>query len=896
MKKIIFLFVSLFLCIGLQKVVAQQIGPIVPSITFTTHEEALFKIQEFYSDTSMDIYEIPTESADYWEFFVDEEPQKGWGHICARVSIPKRTSLFTPNGGWKITESMEAPNVRMVPVRINQSVSATNNKKPVVPFDLNPNINSDAPSRTYAIILSGGINMNMNYERYWNDCSFIYQTLVNKYAIPKNHIEVLMADGQDPAEDMLEARTGNYKSSPLDLDNDGKADIGYAATYANVYNVMNKMQMKLKAEDHLFIFVIDHGGWSPTGSYICLWNNEQLSDIQMKNLIQPLVAKSVNVSMLLGQCYSGGFVQTCKMPGVVVATACRGDEVSYACGDIPYDEFVYQWTCALNQADHLGNPISSDTDKNNSLTLLEAFEYAKAKDRKAEHPQYSSMPESIGEDLSFNSIPEPSCLYMKDTPQDTGKEPNLTSDIFWDSPDVWTRNNLDGIEQNENLYYSSTHTAGTVYVKIRNRGKSTYTGGQYVHIFCAQASLGLSTRAWKGKELNDVKSPSGIALMPAYIPGPIASGDSIVIPINFGIPYGWITDIQSSSADRQHVCVLAQILPTSDMQLYSDKDPSYFDVIGDNKIAQRNTSIIPIGEHSKNPVNVYVRNVYPTTHSYSIEIRERIDPNQNGAKSIFSLGVVNMQMTPKVSNAWVNGGKKSIKTNNNLNNGVYSIQFTSEESRISGIKLAGNDFDKIAMTLKLKNNMPLFFGDYVFDLLQRDENDNIVGGETFVYHGAQLSDTPLQIEDEPSSDGTTILSCASLNAESTVLWYDGNGELISQDSSVRVRRDRKSEKYTLFNIDKDGFASEGSIVLEPAIGIKSVNVIGEELSVELATPAYCDYMRIRLSSIEGDKVWITSVDKGVSNIKFNVPGISSGMYAVTLLEGEIVCDSKTLRK
>lgn len=59
-----------------------------------------------------------------------------------------------------------------------------------------------------------------NYERYWNDCSFIYQTLVNKYGVPKENIFPLMSDGDNPNEDMR-LTTGGFASQSLDLDNDG---------------------------------------------------------------------------------------------------------------------------------------------------------------------------------------------------------------------------------------------------------------------------------------------------------------------------------------------------------------------------------------------------------------------------------------------------------------------------------------------------------------------------------------------------------------------------------------------------------------------------------------------------------------------------------------------------
>ena len=60
--------------------------------------------------------------------------------------------------------------------------------------------------------------------------------------------------------------------------------------------------------------------------------------------------------------------------------------------------------------------------------------------RPMENPQYKSNPISVGEDLAFNNLPEAVDLYIRDNDEDTGKEPNLTTEIFWNSPDIWVRN------------------------------------------------------------------------------------------------------------------------------------------------------------------------------------------------------------------------------------------------------------------------------------------------------------------------------------------------------------------------------------------------------------------------------------------------------------------------
>lgn len=187
--------------------------------------------------------------------------------------------------------------------------------------------------------------------------------MVNKYSIPKGNIYPIMSDGNNPAADMRSI-SGGYKSQPLDLDNDGVDEIKLAATKANVKNTLGTLANKLNKDDHLFIFVIDHGGTDDynTNSYICLWNYESLYDYELATMLEPFTSKFVNVNVVLGQCFSGGFNDNLKKVGCVVASASTGSESSWACSDIPYDEFVYQWTCAVNEATHRKVSVKSDAD------------------------------------------------------------------------------------------------------------------------------------------------------------------------------------------------------------------------------------------------------------------------------------------------------------------------------------------------------------------------------------------------------------------------------------------------------------------------------------------------------------------------------------------------------
>ncbi len=254
----------------------------------------------------------------------------------------------------------------------------------------------------FVVIINGGKNKLMNHERYWNDCAFLYQTLRHDYQIPKRNFTLLMSDGGNPASDMLREDANSFVSSPTDLDGDGERDVWTSATLANVTDALTTLSARLTPVDHLFLFLMSHGGTNDgqTASYAWLWQGEKLEDATLAALLSRFQVRTMNIVM--GQCYSGGFIDNVATAGRVIATACRGDELSWRCHSKPYDSFLYHWTCAVAGHDEQGSYIDADTDDDGRVSMAEAFDYARSHDEREETPQFCALPESLGRTWSFD--------------------------------------------------------------------------------------------------------------------------------------------------------------------------------------------------------------------------------------------------------------------------------------------------------------------------------------------------------------------------------------------------------------------------------------------------------------------------------------------------------------
>lgn len=204
-----------------------------------------------------------------------------------------------------------------------------------------------------------------------------------------------MADGDDPATDMLRMGAAGFASSPTDLDGDGTPDLHLAATLSNLTSTFDGLTKTLTPSDHLLLFIVNHAERPADGGlpFLWLWNGEQLSSEQLAAMLSPCHPAAMTI--VLGQCYAGAFAEVLQGEGRVVMAACSANQLSWATPDRAYDEFVYHWTCAVAGHDEYDQPVPSDFDGDSHVTMAEAFTYARQHDRRPETPLLFAWPEAL---------------------------------------------------------------------------------------------------------------------------------------------------------------------------------------------------------------------------------------------------------------------------------------------------------------------------------------------------------------------------------------------------------------------------------------------------------------------------------------------------------------------
>ena len=361
---------------------------------------------------------------DCWFFFIDDNPYANWAHPCRLVYVdPNTLNIYTHNSFFPpdLSSMLQINSVR--PKQITQEKDL---------FKIVPNRDTNNHTNDYAIIISGGVDSVANWERYYNDCAAIYSTLRNRYNYPREHIYVIMSDGTNPGNDR-HLNNDTYDSSPLDLDGDSIDDIQYAATYENIVSIFNLLASQISQDDNVFIFTTDHGG---TFSELYLWNNSSMTKEQFSVEVNKLsVAKSINI--LMGQCFSGGYIPLICGDNRVVSTACSAREFSYATQNMAYDEFCYHWIAAVNGSDPYGSIVCADQNNDGVVSITEAFNYAENSDIQSETPQYCSpVCSNLGGYLTLSGIISQSEYINHNSNWDSSR--TITNNIIIDSLAILT--------------------------------------------------------------------------------------------------------------------------------------------------------------------------------------------------------------------------------------------------------------------------------------------------------------------------------------------------------------------------------------------------------------------------------------------------------------------------
>jgi hypothetical protein len=213
--------------------------------------------------------------------------------------------------------------------------------------------------KTFAILFAGGINDFCNYARYPADLGAVLTSLGGFPGLSAASITVLSGAGG-----------GAFKFDNVPI-------TGGLASRNGLQGALATVAANAKAEDRFFFFSSNHGGQKVPGqnsSTLYCWNGETVTPEELAGWSQGIQGNFQ--AFVLGQCYSGGFVNALQTKKRAILTACSWSEVSWASTTMSarYDEFIYR---------------IAEGFEGRAATLDALFAYAKKADVEKETPQYN---------------------------------------------------------------------------------------------------------------------------------------------------------------------------------------------------------------------------------------------------------------------------------------------------------------------------------------------------------------------------------------------------------------------------------------------------------------------------------------------------------------------------
>jgi hypothetical protein len=344
--------------------------------------------------------------------------------------------------------------------------------------------------------------------------------------------------------------------------------------------------------------------------------------------------------------------------------------------------------------------------------------------------------QDIGWTVCSNNIQ--SNLIIKDNPADTGLEPNNTTVVMWDSPDIWVRQNNDDGTTNQAAEYKAS-TPNYVYVRVTNNGTSASGSGK-IRLYYNKAATGSDWpthwdnyncgTAMCGDEITDISSTD------SFINGSfssISAGGTHIVKIKWNVP-----NPANFSIDQNHFCLLARIETVQDPMTTLEGTNVWINVSANNNIAQKNVSVYDIDPTNlialEKPLWLNLR-TGNNVKGEKTKVKINIDP------ALFDNGTVKLIANEKIKASLVKSKLTGIKAitspKTTIIRGTSNAAFLTLDSKTSVIEnldLKENDENVIGFTFepKIKNlakNKSYYIDIVHYGTDKKTGKEVIIGGE-----------------------------------------------------------------------------------------------------------------------------------------------------------------------
>lgn len=510
------------------------------------------------------------------------------------------------------------------------------------------------------------------------------------------------------------------------------------------------------------------------------------------------------------------------------------------------------------------------------------------------------MYETIENYTIFSQISIPNTgldLYIKDSPEDFGEEPNTASPYTWNSPDIWVRHTNDGQLENQNPEYAP-NLSNYVYVRVTNRGCSASSGDDILEVYWSKAATAMQWEDdWNGENtFGDYPYPRrGDFIGQVSIPV-IESGEEKIIPIEWNnIPDP--NDYTGINPEPWHFCLLARIESVDD-PIFTETTSTGSNVRKYNNIAQKNITIVNVNPNSGGKLGgvIAVGNPFNTPKNFTLNL---VADNRETGKKIFEEAEVSVTLDNNLFTIWKNGGRQG---NNIIQRDERTLIITGDNASLGNLVFRENEFATLYLKFNFLTQEVTQKEVFTYHVIQKETSTNeVIGGETYEIrkNPRALFIADAGTDKQVDKNEPVTLSAEMLNESAVYNWYDEDGNLIyegaSFTTSVEIGQKYKLEVIALADGYKD--YAEVEVALKP----NSITTLYPNPSSNQVTVVYKinegDSAYLSVTGFYGSNIsnnYILDITK--NEVSLDVSNYPQGTYSIALIVNGQIQDTVTLIK
>ncbi|MET3732328.1 S8 family serine peptidase [Moheibacter stercoris] len=483
-------------------------------------------------------------------------------------------------------------------------------------------------------------------------------------------------------------------------------------------------------------------------------------------------------------------------------------------------------------------------------------------------------------------------LVVRDTETDLGNEPNNISTYYWNSQDIWVRNQDDGRynEVHQSVEYSATQP-NFVYVRVTNYDCQNSSGEDELKLYWSYAGTAQSwPTAWDGS-LGTPSNPSGGLIGTLNIPQ-LGPGQETILKFEWFPPNP--ANYPGAISLSGNFGLLARIISDDDPINYINGLNITNYVKNNNNVAWKNFNIVDLIDSPITSASFMIANLTEETKTYSLELNEE---NAAYQKSIYEEAEVRIVMDEFLHSKWLAGGSSIFDADPTRD--TYSKHISGNNPKLSNITLAPGESGTVEITFNFLTKELIDKQLYEYNIIQKDvSNSEIIGGATIQIIKENRNDVLADAEVIENSNSSTIIA-ENINESATYNWYDSEGNLIHSGTELTVSPEiAKTYKLEIIS-DLDGLKDYKEIEVignNPySLGTIIPNPVSSQVTISYdASSASSAYLMITNTITSGSENYILNTTN--NQINLNLSNYSSGIFTVTLICNDAIVDSKNIIK